>query len=413
MTTSVKVNLDLYLNPIYEIKKKLLKLKIKEGQKIKVGFFVIFDSVFPALPLFEKMIEDEIFEPYIVIIPDVSRGYDNMLFQLEKSYNTFSQRYKNNVYMCYDKETNALTDFKNKFDIVCFANIYDSMTHPVYSINYYKDAGILSFFINYAYCGRTKYEQSMFRLNEYKYLWKIFCENEKTKSEILKAHFDDIDQSKLVLTGYCKMDNMAKQKKVKRKRKKIIIAPHHTVRVGQGLELSNFLAYSEFFLKLPKLYPEIDFVFRPHPLLFVTLKNNDLWGNEKTEKYLEEMLLNPNLEYSEGGEYFNLFINSDGLIHDCGSFLAEYLYTENPQCYILKDDKAINNEFLDFGIEMLDHTYKAFSENDIINFIDNVVLKKQDTMKESRLKFAEKFIKINHPNVSETILKYIKEQLTT
>lgn len=411
MTTPVKMNFEPYLKTIYEIKIKLLKLKIKGGQKIKVGFFVVFDSVFPARPLFEKMIDDEIFEPFIVVIPDVSRGYDNMLLHLEKSYNTFSQIYKN-IYMSYDKETNTLTDFKDKLDMVCFANIYDSMTHPIYSINYFKDAGILSFFINYAYCGRTKYEQSMFSLKEYKYLWKIFCENEKTKSEILKAHCGDIEQSKLVLTGYCKMDNIAKQKKVKRQRKKIIIAPHHTVRDGQGLELSNFLTYSDFFLKLPKLYPEIDFVFRPHPLLFVTLKSNDLWGNEKTEKYLAELLLNPNLEYSEGGEYFDLFINSDGLIHDCGSFLAEYLYTENPQCYILKNDKSIEHEFLDFGIKMLDHTYKAFSENDIINFINNVVLKKQDSMKESRLKFAEKFIKINHPNVSEIIMKYLKEQLT-
>ena len=37
-----------------------LNEKIKNNQKIKISFLVIFDSVFPAEPLYQKMLEDEL-----------------------------------------------------------------------------------------------------------------------------------------------------------------------------------------------------------------------------------------------------------------------------------------------------------------------------------------------------------------
>ena len=65
------------------------------------------------------------------------------------------------------------------------------------------------------------------------------------------------------------MDNLAKQPIRKRERKTIIIAPHHTIeaKFRNSIGLSNFLEYAELFQELPKKYPQIDFIFRPHPLL--------------------------------------------------------------------------------------------------------------------------------------------------
>ena len=38
-----------------KISKKIRK-KIRRGEKIKIGFFVVFDSVFPGKTIFEKLL---------------------------------------------------------------------------------------------------------------------------------------------------------------------------------------------------------------------------------------------------------------------------------------------------------------------------------------------------------------------
>lgn len=72
-----------------------LKAKVAQGKKIKVYFFVIYDSCFQFAPVFEKMLDDETFEPCVVVIPDVSRGYENMFYQLDKTFDTLSNKYAN------------------------------------------------------------------------------------------------------------------------------------------------------------------------------------------------------------------------------------------------------------------------------------------------------------------------------
>lgn len=409
-TKQNKLNFNDYY-PNYLQNKENLKNKIKNNQKIKVGFFVVFDSVFSARPLYEKMLEDDLFEPSLIVIPDVCHGDDHTHELMNKTYNTLSKKYEK-VIMSYNKDSNSFVDYSDELDLVCSATPYDIMTHEYYTMNYLKDKGILLFHINYAYMGKVKYEETIFKINSYKMFWKIFIENSMVQDFLSETQ--DLESLNTVVTGYCKMDELSKCKKVINDRKKIIIAPHHTVRKWKnGLELSNFLKYADFFLELPKLYPEIDFVFRPHPLLFINLRKRDSWGEKRTEKYLFDIQSNKNLIYSDGGEYFNIFASSDALIHDCGSFLPEYFYTDSPQYYILKDKHSIDKEFLPSGKQILENVYKGFSKKDILNFIDNVVIRKNDHMKQSRLDFANKHIKVNYPNVSDIIIKYIKEELTS
>ncbi len=382
-----------------------LKLKAKHS-KIKVCFYVVFDSSFSAYSIYEKMFTDDMFEPFIVVIPDVARGNDNMLSQLEKTYNSLNSKY-NNVYMSYDYNTKSFTDYTDKIDIVCFANPYDNMTYKYYNSIHLINNNKLYFFINYAYSGRTKYDITFFRMSFIQNAWKYFIESNGCYNEIIKAN---PKLKSIEITGYSKMDKIANIKQVKRDRKKIIIAPHHTVTEWKGgLNLSNFLRFADLFLELPKMYPNIDFVFRPHPLLFVNLTNN-VWGKDKVEKYLTKLTSNSNVTYDTSDDYFDTFINSDGLINDCGSFLAEYFYTDNPQCYMLTAN-TYNDEFLDYGKQMLDNCYQAFTKEDIIKFIDDIVINGNDKIKQQRKKYANEHIKYNFPNATNMIIESIKNSI--
>ena len=238
-------------------------------------------------------------------------------------------------------------------------------------------------------------------------VWKLFAEN-KLNLEDLKER-QPIHGENVIVTGYPKADAFEGLVKTKHKRKKVIIAPHHSIH-GIGLQ-GQFLKFSDLYLSLPQKYPQIDFIFRPHPLLYYTLIQDKYWGEEKTKEYYQKMDSFENCVYDTSSNYYQTFVDSDGIIHDCGGFLPEYFYTENPTCYTLRDEKAIGEYFNFFGKCCLDFCYKAYDKKDIINYIDNVVLKGDDYLKQKRKKFSETVVKFNYPKASIVIMDYIKKQI--
>lgn len=388
---------------INDNKNKLIINNLKKKKKIKICFFVIYDSAFSTKEIFEKMQKDTFFEPFILIIPDISRGKDNMFLQMEKSYKSLSLEY-NNVYQSYSKEKNRFIDFSKKTDIVFTTNPYDFMTHKLYRIRNLNNKNIPILYSSYGYCVSNWFNKTIKNSDEYNLMWRIFTDtniNQKQLNTILPY------KKAAVSLGFCKMDKISKIKKNNSKRKKIIIAPHHTIiKWKNGLNLSNFLKYYNFFLRLPKKYPDIDFIFRPHPLLFPNLINNKIWSKNKVQKYINDIKKNKNMVIDNSDDYFNLFINSDGLIHDCGSFLAEYLFSLNPVCYLV--NKNTKKELNKFGKECLKLHYLAKSKKEIINFIEEKIIKGEDMSKKNRIDFVNKNLKINYPKSSLAIKNYIK-----
>jgi archaellum component FlaC len=379
--------------------------RVCNGNNIRVGFLVVYDSVFPASPLYEKMLQDDIFEPFIVVIPDIVRGEKNMFFQMEKTYRSLSKKYKN-IKLSYDRVNNSFVDFSDSMDMVCSANAYDLMTNKLYGLQYLFLKDILSFYVTYGWYGNFNFDSDLVKDEFHNTIWKIFLESDRARTELSNKMYNL--GTNLYVSGYCKMDPISGIKRMSRARKCIIIAPHHTILHWEGgLNISTFLKYYEFFVELPKKYPNIDFIFRPHPLLFVTLKRSDVWGEDKVQKYLEDLTKNPNVTYDSNADYFDLFVNSDALIHDCGSFLAEYMYTHHPQCYLVKDEAA----FSTLGKELLKHTYMVYSQQGILEFIDNVVINGNDTMKNDRINFANKYLKINYPHATDKIIEILKKEL--
>lgn len=199
------------------------------------------------------------------------------------------------------------------------------------------------------------------------------------------------------------MDSLVKFTEKKSERKRIIIAPHHTVNYPE-FPLSNFVEYADYFLKLPKLFPQVDFIFRPHPLLFTNMVNAGFWTNDQVQEYIEKIKQN-GMIYSVGGDYFDIFVNSDAMIHDCSSFVVEYLYTGKPCCFMAK--KNYKKIFSTLGKTCLKNYYMAFNTQQITEFIENVIIKGKDELKTKRENYAKENLALNYPNVSKKILEEI------
>ena len=144
----------------------------------------------------------------------------------------------------------------------------------------------------------------------------------------------------------------------------------------------------------------------------IALKMSELRSRvemKKTDEYYRAWAKMENTLLAEG-EYVELFKSSDALIHDCGSFMAEYLVTNKPVLFLEKNNyKMPLNEF---GKLCLNQHYIARKKQTIITFLDDVVLGSNDPMKEQRLAFVNNELKMNSSElVADRIFKEIKMDL--
>lgn len=239
----------------------------------------------------------------------------------------------------------------------------------------------------------------------FSYFWKVFVENEYVLE--LAKKYEIIEGRNIIVSGSPKMDELANIIPQNKSRKIIIVAPHHSIDEDEK-SVGGFLQYSDILLQLPQKYPNIDFVFRPHPLLFENLRTK-YWGKEKSDKYLAELLSNDNVTYSTEGKYLELFAESNALIHDCGSFCAEYLYTGKPCAYLYKQGLNPDAIWTDFGKKCIDSHYLIKEPNEIEKFIDDVVINENDYLKDTRNEFAENVITVNYPTCTDYIMNKLIE----
>ncbi len=180
------------------------------------------------------------------------------------------------------------------------------------------------------------------------YGWQLYFENASTLSDAIPYMRTRGKNAKV--TGLPIMDELDSASlatpdpwKNNDKKKRIIWAPHHTIGDEhlKGIAYSTFLENCDFMIEIANKYREmIQVAFKPHPVLKSKLIT--IWGKEKTDDYYRKWEEMPNTQLEEG-KYTELFKNSDALIHDCGSFTIEYLYTHNPVMYLTKDKHHCDN----------------------------------------------------------------------
>lgn len=386
-----------------------LAAKMAAGEKIRAVFFVFNPSLFPARPLFDAMLRDGTFDPSVCVIPDL-RWHDG-------GEREAMARCAAEMAACVPKERLAVADtdeFGNWLDmlegadLVCYPSPYELSSFR-YNPRYAVGRDFLPITVNYGFY-RSLYDRHVMQGQSYAWMWKAFFECDETLAEY--RAYSAVGGVNGDLAGYIKMDALAAVRPAPHARRRILVAPHHSVEGGTNkmLALSNFAAYSAFFSALPDRYPEIDFVFRPHPYLFKVLARPVQWGPRRVEEYIAGLRAKPNVIWSDGGDYFREFAESDACIQDCGSYLVEYFYTGRPCCYMLKSPGDIDAKFAPLGQKCLEQCYLAYDTDAIDAFIREVVVGGKDPKREARAAFAKR-IMVNYPHAADVALAHIKAGL--
>lgn len=376
--------------------------KIRENgkEKIRFGAYVVFDSTFGAMGIIDLMLKSEGWKPGIVVIPEISRGEYHMTTTYKRTKDFFINKYgMEYVFDGYDVNTGKFYDLSEEFDVVYCANPYDSMVNELHSIKYLSTKDCLPIYISYGYDVGAKTTKARLTGYELNILWKCFTDTVYSHNDFKRIQC--IKGKNTELVGYAKMDSYYECEPIEEERRRILFSVHHTVSMKE-LPLSNFLRFPELIFDLNRMFPNIDFVFRPHPLLFTTLVNCGVWTQKMVDEYIER-LSNEGIEYSFGGDYLHLFAECDAIINDCGSFTVEWLYTGKPGCFV-QNPELSKRKLTKLMKKAMSHYEVVRNKEEIFDFVrhfDNgdYCVAVEDWVKND--------IMLAFPHVSENILSSI------
>ena len=175
-------------------------------------------------------------------------------------------------------------------------------------------------------------------------------------------------------------------------KKKIIWAPHFSIQ-GEGLlNQDSFIWLYEVMLRLASKYQDrVQFSFKPHPRLLSILYELPEWGKERADAYYQTWNERENTQL-DTGSYIDLFKESDAMIHDSFSFIAEYHLSGKPALFTTKKLPEVLNKMNAFGRDALNTHYIGDSESKIVEFIEHTVLEGIDPQKKEREAFYQKYL---------------------
>ncbi|RUO65866.1 CDP-Glycerol:Poly(glycerophosphate) glycerophosphotransferase [Pseudidiomarina planktonica] len=396
--------------------------RLSQKSTIKVVFLVINASVWKVDSLFQKMMADPMFEPEILVCPCISFDQDRMYEEMNLTYDFFVKK-EYPVHYSRRPEGGWLDISSLQPDIVFFTN-----QHEITLRKYFGEVfrNYLCCYVPYYYMATTHAGDHSVLLNSemLNSMWRIYWPH--------KYIFDEFKRHSLVsgrnseLTGYpatesLSIDNDRYDGEVavkpvwrtqNKEKKKIIFAAHHTIADDESC-LSTFLVLGEPIRELAETFSDqVQWAFKPHPMLKSKLYSHPDWGVEKTDEYYGFWREN-DFTQLELDAYDDLFKQSDALIHDCSSFIAEYSFLKKPVLFLTRKNLE-NFTFLnEFGRDAFATHEIAYTKNQILSFIQSIIIGDRDlTLLPNRAKFdeyVETFYNKDLP--SERIIRDIKKYL--
>lgn len=398
--------IKVYLNTVYPLLLKHRAIAVGKKDKIKVVLFAMNEAMWRYQGIYELLSQEDRFDCHIVltVANNLKKQQCDDLQQIRRFFRSQSIEFYD-----YDDKQNKAFDVKKHIDpdIVFYPQPYRNIYPPEHDFNVFSDK--LLCYIPYSIIV-VKEADWVYDLRFHNLAWKIYLPL-KWESE-MAAKVAKNKGSNVVTSGYLNLgrylnDSATDVWKVKDHRlKRLIWAPHFSVDSERCWlkGRANFLWLSQLMLEIADQYKDLlQIAFKPHPRLKTELYDHPDWGKDKTDRYYERWNTMENTQL-EMGDFVDLFMTSDAMIHDSGSFTAEYLYVNKPVAFTTKDINSLMDDHSEFGRDALKQHYVVGDEEDLRSFIDNVIIGGIDPMAQQRTEFFETVLK---PNVTGTTSQFI------
>lgn len=373
----------------YDAERRRMLADLRGKERICVAFQVDTFAKWKADSLLQLMKAHPRFEPFIRYVP-----YCGIMDAAETLNRTLIQQYAAEVGVpCLEFESYEALPEGCRADVVFVSEPYDG---GVYCAK--ENKGLTERAICYIPYGffTIGTEKTMDQIINNAALFNLY-ENEATHR--LAAGLMHNGGCNVAITGHTMADAFLYSEAVRKPvwkdcgktLKKVIWAPHWTVSGANNWFASgNFTELASAMLKLAEKYSaEIQFAFKPHPKLFATLCGLPEWGEKKTTAYYRQWAEMPNTQLEEGA-YTALFMQSDAMVHDSSSFIAEYMFADKPALFIRKGEGY--QGYSPMAFEALKCYHKGVEPEEIEAFLQHCVLGGDDPYAEERRKFRRDYL---------------------
>ena len=390
-----------YSLALYKIRKRAKKYPID------VYFFVSEIAKWKAQSLYDLLASDNRFVPTICVYPmlkDLDLPSAQIAGLLEEKLSFF--RNKNmrvaNLWNCEERCIHKT--YFNSSGIIFYQQTWDTppAPSPIHVARNY-----LTFYIPY-YLVNNFSKQLELCMSLQRHVFGYIVPSEVFRDfyykEICKYKF----AGKILGLGHTSTDGFHTVKRTN-KDFMVIYAPHFSFpcdSIKRNLYYSTFLDNGELILEFAKRHKGIKWGFKPHPRLRSELEVTGVWAKEKIDRYYEEWEAIGESCYTS--DYQELFVNSDLMITDCGSFLTEYACTGNP---ILRMVSPLISLSPNPVIEELYSSYYCTHNNaELEEALYTLIVQKKDPKKQLRQSAIDK-VGLGNRSAAETIAKYISDLL--
>ncbi len=398
-----------------ELMNRIFKMTVENicrKDKIKVGFYFDFSAHWCGDDLYNFFAQDKRFDPVIFMPVDGWYNNESDRKDFQKDAEKFKARGLN---VCDMKRASFDTPVQG---ILFRFRPYPEFIPPAFKLANIRVKETLVLYVSYSFDIVGGLSSSYIDLPLFIILWKMFFNSVPQMESGKKV--SKIAMPRGIYSGYPKLDVFFKSdskfhfdwKMARPDAKKIIYAPHWSIN-NFGIRTSTFHWNYQFMYEFAKAHPEISWVIKPHPLLFHSTRWTGLFpSDEALNEYFQKWDDLPNARFYSGAYYQDIFATSDGMIQDCGSFIAEYQYVDKPMIYLMRPGRKFN----EFCQKILETTYLVVGKNfdEITAMIQRVFIEGDDYKAAERKAVFDEHLNYQKHNgmlASEFIYKNIIEEL--
>lgn len=387
-----------------------LKLKTLNNEKINVVFICHRPAVWESLhSVYNVLNRDEDFNVFIVAIPNKKElpelGLNHEEYESEGAEEFWKE------YGCingYDYEKREWFDLKKlNPDYVFFQQPYNITRCEEYkSWNVAQYAKICYVPYAYDFIGNGVLEETTPRdfMQDVSFYFTQNNIDDHMVRNILKKYF--IDDVKTVVTGFPRYDDLEQYKESFAKgwdfaeegSYRVMWTPRWCTNEGN----CNFFQYKDDIVEYALKHKDVSLLFRPHPQAFLNWNRTGEFPKKEADAYQKIYAEADNMRIDAEKSYFNTIFNSDCLISDTSSFIADYFTTGKPIIYCHKIDT-----FNELSKKMSEGFYWAHNWKELENILDDLKNGK-DVLKERRLQLLQELFG-RKQNAGETIKEIIKQ----
>lgn len=392
-----------------------LKNKISEGRKIKIVFLDISFGYFHFSSLYKILDKYEQIEPIVFVYSELGDGK----YDLNEALDRYNKRVASgfNTIFGYDEDGLPISLESVNADIVFFS-FYHTASRD-FDNHYFRRtiSNTLSCIVPYYILSLKANVTKYFTHRNVLFTWTQFLDNKYEHNMSLDSTITF--GSNTVISGHPSRDLLENSEvdkileKLKDKRKIVAYTPH-------WIDVASFYKLGKDILSLLDKYPDIGFVFKPHPTLYVRVFNEQTpdkvtngWKYEDWENYVKKWSESENGVFITSSDSANLFDKCDLIINESETYILGWASTGKP-CIQLTPNfnsrKKPEKTRLPYVNDLVNSYYSASTFVEIEKYFNDILLNDNDYKKQEREKVTKGF-KTSENGSSQFIAQYLLEKL--